>query len=98
MAQGKTNVGNATYGAGTKRAVDGSDTTYWGYSTLPWWISINLNEIKKDSRDFIFYKAMLLIVQKIMLYLVLLMEQIFQISTQNIANKLFLIMQVIINI
>lgn len=54
LAQGKTvTVGNASYGAGTN-AVDGSDTTYWGtYSTLPWWISIDLGETKKSAGFYI---------------------------------------------
>lgn len=54
LAQGKTvTVGNASYGAGTN-AVDGNASTYWGtYSTLPWWISINLNEVKKTAGFYI---------------------------------------------
>lgn len=54
LAQGKTvTVGNASYGAGTN-AVDGNASTYWGtYSTLPWWININLNEVKKTAGFYI---------------------------------------------
>ena len=54
LAQGKTvAVGNAGYGAGSN-AVDGNNNTYWGtYSTLPWWISIDLGEIKKSAGFYI---------------------------------------------
>lgn len=54
LAQGKTvTVGNAAYGVGT-RAVDGSDSTYWGtYSTLPWWIIIDLGESKRNAGFYI---------------------------------------------
>lgn len=54
LAQGKeVLVGNQSYGAGT-RAVDGSDSTYWGtYSTLPWWIMVDLVEIKKTAGFYI---------------------------------------------
>lgn len=54
LAQGKTvAVGNATYGAGAS-AVDGNNATYWGtYSTLPWWIVIDLTEVKKSAGFYI---------------------------------------------
>ena len=54
VAQGKTiTVGNATYGAGAN-AVDGNASTYWGtYSTFPWWISVDLGEIKKTAGFYI---------------------------------------------
>lgn len=54
LAQGKTvTVGNASYGAGAN-AVDGNASTYWGtYSTLPWWISVDLGEIKKSAGFYI---------------------------------------------
>lgn len=50
LAQGKAvTVGNASYGAGVN-AVDGNNSTYWGtYSTLPWWIIIDLVDIKKTA-------------------------------------------------
>jgi hypothetical protein len=54
LSQGKAvTVGNASYGAGAN-AVDGNNGTYWGtYSTLPWWISIDLGEIKKSTGFYI---------------------------------------------
>lgn len=54
LAQGKpVTVGNASYGAGTS-AVDGNGSTYWGtYSTLPWWIRIDLGEVKKSAGFYI---------------------------------------------
>lgn len=50
LAQGKSvTVGNATYGAGSN-AVDGNNSTYWGtYSTLPWWVIVDLGEVKKSA-------------------------------------------------
>ena len=54
LAQGKTvTVGNASYGAGAN-AVDGNSNTYWGtYSTLPWWIMIDLGESKRNAGFYI---------------------------------------------
>ena len=50
LAQGKTvMVGDASYGAGSN-AVDGNVSTYWGtYSTMPWWITIDLGSIQKTA-------------------------------------------------
>lgn len=54
VAQGKAvTVGNASYGAGAS-AVDGNNSSYWGtYSTLPWWIIIDLVETKKTAGFYI---------------------------------------------
>jgi len=54
LAQGKAvTAGNASYGAVTS-AVDGNDSTYWGtYSTLPWWIIVDLVNIKKTAGFYI---------------------------------------------
>ena len=54
LAQGRpVTVGNQTYGSGSN-AVDGNDGTYWGtYSTMPWWISVDLGETKKTAGFYI---------------------------------------------
>lgn len=57
LAQGKTvTAGNASYGS-VAQAVDGNDNTYWGtYSTMPWWITIDLAEVKKSAGFYILQK------------------------------------------
>lgn len=57
LAQGKTvTAGNASYGSATQ-AVDGNDNSYWGtYSTMPWWITIDLAEVKKSAGFYILQK------------------------------------------